>query len=668
MPVIGFDLVRSEPYLAGVAFGETGAYQRIDAVARYAVNPSHPANFGITDLHLAQTNENGQVCFDGDVTLLLPVNKAKANGALLLEAPNRGHPLALRSFNRAPFDQIPSDVIEPGDGFLMRHGWSIAFVGWQWDVPRCSHRLGLRAPMVSPSRLDAPSEMQLRIQPDVPTDVFELTDQHVGAVGNHTPIPPFQSDDLSARLMVRDYLWDEPEPIERSRWCFLAADDSSPATQVNLEGGFEAGRIYDLFYTPSQCPVVGSGLLAFRDFGSFARYDANSPTHGVVTHTIAHGVSQCGRFLRTLMHLGLNIDEADRQVFDGVLPHVAGARCGEFNHRYGQPSVQPTPGFGHLFPFADEPQTDQQTGQTAGLLDNLRERKVLPKIMYTDTSSEYWRGDASLTHLSVVSGQDVEPPDEVRRYLFSSTQHGPGDLPFTNQSMFGSYGTNWFNVIDYRPLFRALLTHLKSWVMTGVEPPASAFPRLRDQTGTDRAEVLRSLRSIPIGQPDQARLPVLFPLDLGPRSAHGIGDFPAQRVGEPYPCLVSAVDSEGNEIGGIPMPDVTVPIATHTGFNPRRSDSGGAGQILEYLGSSIPFPFAVSSRKDPRKAVCERYLGREAYLNSLTEAARKLVSQKYLLEEDIETCVDIAAERFDAVAQTEDAEIDSLKRLTVEGN
>ena len=102
----------------------------------------------------------------------------------------------------------------------MRHGWSIAFVGWQWDVPRCSHRLGLRAPMVSLSRLHAPSEMQLRIQPDVPTDVFELTDQHVGAVGNHTPIPPFQSDDPPARLMVRDYLWDEPAPIERSRWCF----------------------------------------------------------------------------------------------------------------------------------------------------------------------------------------------------------------------------------------------------------------------------------------------------------------------------------------------------------------------------------------------------------------------------------------------------------------
>ena len=241
-------------------------------------------------------------------------------------------------------------------------------------------------------------------------------------------------------------------------------------------------------------------------------------------------------------------------------------------------------------------------------------------------------------------------------------------MPFTNQSMFGSYGTNWFNVIDYRPLFRALLTHLKSWVMTGVEPPASAFPRLRDQTGTDRAEVLRSLLSIPIGQPDRVRLPVLWPLDLGPRSAQGIGDFPAESTGEPYPCLVSAVDSEGNEIGGIPMPDVTVPIATHTGFNPRRSDSGGAGQILEYLGSSIPFPFGVSARKDPRKAVCERYLGREDYMNSIREVARKLVSQKYLLEEDIETCVDIAAARFDAVAQTEEAEIDFLERLTVEGN
>ena len=180
MPVIGLDLVRSEPYLDGTEFGETGAYQRIDAVAHYAIDPRHPANFGITDLHLAETNENGQVSFDGDVTLLLPVNKARANGALLIEAPNRGHPLALRSFNRAPFDQIPSDVIEPGDGFLMHHGWSMAFVGWQWDVPRSSHRLGLRAPTVPLSKLEKLSEMQLRIQPNVPTDVFELTDQHVG--------------------------------------------------------------------------------------------------------------------------------------------------------------------------------------------------------------------------------------------------------------------------------------------------------------------------------------------------------------------------------------------------------------------------------------------------------------------------------------------------------
>jgi len=186
---------------------------------------------------------------------------------------------------------------------------------------------------------------------------------------------------------------------------------------------------------------------------------------------------------------------------------------------------------------------------------------------------------------------------------------------------------------------------------------------MHDRTGADRVEVLRTLLSIPIGQPDPARLPVLRPLDLGPRLANGIGDFPGEPVGEPYPCLVSAVDSEGNEIGGIPMPDVTVPIATHTGFNPRNSDSGGAGQILEYLGSSIPFPFRVSVRKDSRKAVCERYLGREVYINSIREVARTLVSQKYLLEEDIETCVDIAAARFDAVVQSEEG-----TDLTFEGN
>ena len=138
---------------------------------------------------------------------------------------------------------------------------------------------------------------------------------------------------------------------------------------VNRQSGFEAGRIDDILYTHRDWAGVGAGMLAKRDLASFLRHDPGAPTAGTIDHVVSEGQSQCGRFLRTLLHLGLNLDEANRAAFDGVLAHIAGGRRGEFNTRYGQPSVQPPPSFGHLFPFADLPHTTPMTCQTACLLD-----------------------------------------------------------------------------------------------------------------------------------------------------------------------------------------------------------------------------------------------------------------------------------------------------------
>jgi hypothetical protein len=637
MPVIGFDITRSEPFADGVRFGDVGAYRRIEGVARYAVDPGNAANADITDIALAERDPNGLVVFDGDISMLVPDDPARASGALLVEVPNRGNRIALRSFNQAPFELTPTDDINPGDGFLMRHGWCIAWVGWQWDMPACIERLGLRAPQVPATRRGDPTHMHLRIQPDRLTESFTLTDHHVGAIGQHAPIPPADPTDPEARLLVREHLRDEGSAIERHRWHFVTGEDGG-TERVALDEGFEPGRIYDLLYTPRDCPVAGAGLLAVRDFASFARYDPASPVAGAVTHTIGQGISQCGRFLRTLMFLGLNVDESGRQVFDGILAHIAGGRRGEFNQRYGQPSVQPTPAFGHLFPYADDPQTDPRTGERAGLLDKLRERGVTPKVIYTDTSSEYWRGDAGLAHTGIADDSDVDPPDEVRRYLFASTQHGPGLLPYADQSVFGSHGSNFFNAVDYRPLYRAVLENLRRWVMDDVPPPDSVFPRRDDGTGVSREEVIDQLAGIEgLSLPAGDRLPWIFPLDLGPRSGEGIGRFPARFAGESYPTVVAAVDPAGNEVGGVRMPDVDVPVATHTGFNPRHLDSGGAGQILEYVGSTLPL--ADLER---------RYADRDAYLEQVRAAARALSIARMLLEEDIDLCVDIASERYDA--------------------
>ena len=659
MALIRLEIVRREPFEHGRAFGETGPYERIDAIAHYAVDPAHRANAGIVDLDRAERAPGGMVRFSGDATFLVPVDPARANRALLLDVPNRGKRIAMRSFNMAPFDLMPTDEITPGDGFLLERGWCIAWCGWQWDVPRPSVRLGLRAPAVPRAKRTPSGRMQLRIQPDRATDTFALTDQHVGSVGNHAPIPADDIDEPDAVLWVREHPFDTPMRIARDRWAFARrsggdGDSTVPdAGSVRLAGGFAPGRIYDLVYTPAECPVVGAGLLAVRDLAAWARAGADAPTAGRVDHAIAKGDSQCGRFLRTFLHAGLNIDEEGNRVFDGIHVHVAGGRRGEFNHRYGQPSVQPTPSLGHRFPFADEPQTDPRTGRRAGLLDRQRALGSMPKIFYTDTSSEYWRGDAALAHCDIETGADVEPPAGVRRYLFASTQHGPGVLPFTKQSRFGSRGGNCLNVVDYRPLLRAALENLRAWIADGIEPPQSVFPRSRAATAAARDDVVRALAGIPgLAMPRTDRLPSLAPMDLGEHAEDGVLDLPARFTGAPYPARVSAVDAFGNETGGLRMPDVAVPVATHTGFNPRHADAGGEGQILEYLGSTVPLARTAAEREaasDPRPSIAEQYASRDAYLAEVRTAAWRLVEARYLMAGDVDLCVTLAGERYDAV-------------------
>jgi len=231
---------------------------------------------------------------------------------------------------------------------------------------------------------------------------------------------------------VRPSMYGEAQEISRNRWQF-ARDDLgaavSDAEWVRLEGSFQPGLVYDLIYVPRDCPVVGAGLLVMRDLAAFLRRHPASPLAGKVDHVIGEGISQCGRLMRTFLGLGLNTAEDGGPSYDGLLIHVAGGRRGEFNMRYGQPSVQPTPAFGHLFPFADNPTDDPASGRTAGLLDLQLAAGNVPKIFQTDTSAEYWRGDASLIHTDSSGTRDAVPADFVRTYLFAGTQHSPGSIP-----------------------------------------------------------------------------------------------------------------------------------------------------------------------------------------------------------------------------------------------
>ena len=391
MAVARFEIIRRGPYAANEDFGGSGPYERIDAIAHYAVDPTLPGNDRITDLNLAERND-GKVEFTGDVTLLVP--QGKSNRALLVNFPNRGNRTATRLFNRAPFELVPTDEIDPGDGFLMRHGWTVAFCGWQWDAPKPGPRMGITPPQVPPRVRNPAGNMHLRIQPNEVTAAYPLTDHHVGSILQHRPIPRGDVSDAEARLLVRPSMYGEAQEISRNRWQF-ARDELGAAVSdvewVRLEGGFQPGLVYDLIYVPRDCPVVGAGLLAMRDLAAFLRRHPASPLADRVNHVIGEGISQCGRLMRTFLGLGLNTAEDGGPSYDGLLIHVAGGRRGEFNVRYGQPSVQPTPSFGHLFPFADDRTHDPFSGRTAGLLDLQRAAGNVPKIFQTDTSAEYWR-------------------------------------------------------------------------------------------------------------------------------------------------------------------------------------------------------------------------------------------------------------------------------------
>src|SRR5262249_16632386 len=151
-------------------------------------------------------------------------------------------------------------------------------------------------------------------------------------------------------------------------------------------------------------------------------------------------------------------------VFDGVIPHIAGARRGEFNHRFAQPSASTMQGPSTVFPFTDDEQVDPVTDQRDGLLRRLRGTGHCPKIIYINTSAEYWRGDASLSHIGVDGRSDAALPEEVRLYLVAGTQHTPGRLPLTDRSADGARGQYALNSVDYTPLLRAALVHLDRWV------------------------------------------------------------------------------------------------------------------------------------------------------------------------------------------------------------
>ncbi len=470
---------------------------------------------------------------------------------------------------------------------------------------------------------------------------------------NHAAYEVADPNDPANMMTVRDGVDRPRSVVPRSQWRFARLENGQVVpdrTRVYLEGGFEPDKIYDIVYVAQNPPLVGLGPAAVRDAVAMLKYGASdelSIPAGAIDHALAWGVSQSGRFLRTFLYYGFNETEEHERAFDGVMSHVAGGGRGSFNHRFAQPSRDGHPYLNKLyptdiFPFTDIAQTDPETGMREGLLDRV-EPAFMPKIFYTNSSYEYWGRAASLIHTSIDGTQDAPLMDNVRIYSFAGGQHGPGRFPAEQ-----GIGQQLSNPNDYSWFMRSLLLSMNRWTADDAPPPASNYPRI-DEGDLVLPEQLAFPRLPGVTMPAPPHK--AYRVDYGPEFAtKGIVSVEPPEVASAFPILVPQVDADGNETGGLKMPEIVVPLATYTGWNNFRAGSGPEDVLSSMQGSYIPFPRTTAEGRrngDPRPAIEERYSSREQYVGLVSEAALRLVDEGYLLAEDVVPVLDRAGEHWD---------------------
>ncbi len=630
--------------LGGRPFGTVGAYEFLRGELVYEADPDSADASEIPDLRLAERDSQGKVAFTAEFEMLRPKDPARGSGTLLYDVVNRGDKTVPGIFNRGSSSQSAQDSRFYGDGFLLEQGYSILWSGWQYDVPVSDELIGLEAPVVRGA--DGPITGRVRsiFVPSSPSTSFSLAD------GGHRPIPVSQETAHAPQLTVKETAHGSRETIAPDKWR-ITRD-----WRVEMPTGFVPGKIYELVYTAKDPHLAAAGYIAVRDLLSAVKHPTDSvralvPAGGY-ERVYAFGNSQSGMFLRSFLYRGFNADRQGRRVVDAVFSSVAGSRSVRLKERFAQPShtAGPFRAFdfpSDLFPHSDVAQSDPVTGMTAGLLSRSEAQGVAPKIFHVNSAYEYFGCGASLIHAALDGSNDLPMPENVRVYMFAGGQHGPGAFPPRK-----GRAQNLQNPNDYRWAYRALLVALDRWARGEAEPPASRYPRIGDGTLVALADlrvpaIPELSRPARIHQPHRIEHGDNFDLD-------GIvSQQPPQALGE-FVALVPQVDDDGNDFGGVRMPEIAVPLATYTGWNLRAPEAGASRELLDNAGSFLPFPVSAAAREaaaDPRPSIEERYPSRDAYLANYRASAQSLIESGLLLPRDLDAVMKRADQLWDWIVE-----------------
>ena len=649
--VLRVEIASRTDVLNGKQFGDTGAYERITGRVYFSLPFQNAHNVRIVDLGKAVNLKKGEVEFSSDFVAVRPKDAQKGNGSLLLEVPNRGRARILSLVDGGDQD-LANDA---GDAWLLRNGFTVVSLGWQWDADGPS-ALRFFAPIAKDNGNTITGLLRGDLMPSTAMPEIPLGHLIMGYIGG-TEYPVSAPDDPRNTLTVRDSRNAKRTVIPRAEWQFAHTLDGKLAPSdryIHLNGGFQPGRIYEYVYVVADPVVAGGGFAAIRDFASYAKHTADAVTPA--ERVYGEGISQNGRFLRDFLYQGFNADEDGRIALDGVLAHVAGAGRGSFNYRFAQPSrdAQPTSSVffpTDIFPFTDRPEYDPSSRESRGLIVSAMLEKVVPRIFFSNTSYEYWGRAAALIHTSADGQYDALISKNVRIYHFTGLQHFPGPFP-PEKGKGDLLGQQPQSPLPIKYFWRAMIANMDAWVRSNTPPPPSSYPRIADGTLVSLDKY--AFPAIPgVQRPHEAN--EAWHLDFGPNwrvgilgfsppgpQTHGILSLQPPQVGAPYPVLVPQVDADGNERDGMRLPEITVPLATYTGWNLRDPSIGAPDQRVAFEVSYLPFPKTAADRTktgDPRKSIAERYAGHEDYMTHYKTAVDDLVKQRWILPEDREALI-----------------------------
>src|SRR5215831_12480481 len=640
------DIFERHLVAGGAAFGASDTYEKIRGRAWFALDPQAAANAAIADLALAPRGGRGLVTFGAEFLMLRPADPARGNGTLLYEVNNRGSIAILSQLNNAPAGNDPSTAADLGNGFLLQQGFTLLWSAWTWDViaDTRERRLILEPPVATQSGNPITGEVAYELLVDRPAKIAEFTGIQGVAYG-------FAEDGArDAVLTVRERPESPRRVIPRADWAFVPALHGRVPRQLSLEGEFDPGHLYELTYRARDPYVVAAGLAGIRDLLSFLR-DHSFEGAPAPARTLIFGISQSGRVIQTMLLRGMHVDAAGRPVFDSAFIHVAGAGKGGFDYRFAMPtrhfSVLQDHGYAtDYFPFTTTTERDPVTGIQASLLDKARQLAAIPKLFFLNNSTEYWNRSASLIHTDPMGENDVPPDAQARIYLLAGAQHYSGQ-----QRDRGIYA-NCVNPMNHYRTMRALLLALDRWVRDGNEPPSSQYPRIADGALVTVDQYKAAFPRIPgLTLPETNLRPPA--LDFGPRFAvERIADFVPPRLGKPFETLVPRHDADGNDEGGVSLPEILVPVGTRTGFNTRTEEAGFPWATARWDGSFIPFARTDAERRrmgDPRPSLEARYRDRADYEQKVSAAAQRVVALGFLREEEVTNLVAEAGSFYDRV-------------------